>query len=143
VSEKAPRQPMTDGEREILFQIQQMQAKWVDTLQMVLYREVNHRQRIEELAQNIRELTEEVQEPKQREAMEGLRQEVQHSAAQGQRAILSQMVEFRDECLTAIAQCQAELLRQVRQTMGFTKAVSDLTQQVKELREQLTKDKLF
>ena len=98
MSEKAARQPMTDGEREILFQIQQLQAKWFDTIEMCFHRELNHRQCIEEL-----------------------RQEVQHSAAQGQRAILSQMVEFRDECLTAIAQCQAESLRQVRQTMWLEK----------------------
>ena len=90
MSEKAEWQPMTEGEREILFQIQQL---------------------------------------------------IQHSAAQGQWAILSQMVEFRDECLTGIAQYQAELLRHVRQIMGLTKAVSDLTQQVKELRDQLTKDR--
>jgi hypothetical protein len=32
VSEKAPREPMTNGEREILFQIQQLQAKWIDTV---------------------------------------------------------------------------------------------------------------
>jgi hypothetical protein len=47
MSEQAPRQPMTNGEREILFQIQQLQAKWIDTVQMCLHREVNHRQRIE------------------------------------------------------------------------------------------------
>jgi hypothetical protein len=33
MSEKAARQPMTDGEREILFQIQQLQAKWIDTIE--------------------------------------------------------------------------------------------------------------
>jgi hypothetical protein len=31
MSEQAPRQPLTGGEREILFQIQQLQAKWIDT----------------------------------------------------------------------------------------------------------------
>ena len=31
MSEKPRRQPITDGEREILFQIQQLQAKWFDT----------------------------------------------------------------------------------------------------------------
>jgi hypothetical protein len=111
MADKPPRQPMTDGEREILFQIQQLQAKWINTLQMALHREVKHR-----------------------EAIEGLRQEVQHTAAQNQRAILSQMVEFRDECLDAIAQCHAELLRQVRQIMGLTKVVSSLTQEVEELK---------
>ena len=120
MSEKPARQPMTDGEREILFQIQQLQAKWIDIVQMCLSRESRHRQLIEEL-----------------------RQEVQDSAAQNQRAILSQMVEFRDECLTGIAYCQAELLKHVRQISGLTKAVTNLTQEVQELREQLTKDKLF
>jgi hypothetical protein len=65
MSEWAPRQPMTGGEREILFQIQQLQAKWIDTVQMCLQREVYHRQRIEELSKNVRELTQEVQELKQ------------------------------------------------------------------------------
>jgi hypothetical protein len=65
VDEKAPREPMTNGEHEILFQIHQLQAKWIDTVQMCLQREVNHRQRIEELSKNVRELTQEVQELKQ------------------------------------------------------------------------------
>jgi len=56
MSEQAPRQPMTGGEREILFQIQQLQAN---------QREAYHRQRIEELSKNVRELTQEVQELKQ------------------------------------------------------------------------------
>jgi hypothetical protein len=46
MSEQAPRQPITGGEREILFQIQQLQAKWIDTIQMCLQREASHRQRI-------------------------------------------------------------------------------------------------
>jgi hypothetical protein len=62
MSEKAARQPMTDGEHEILFQMQKLQAKWIDTVQMCLQREVYHRQRIEELSQNVRQLTQEVQE---------------------------------------------------------------------------------
>jgi hypothetical protein len=41
------------------------------------------------------------------------------------------------------AYCQAELLRQVRQIMGLTKAVATLTQEVQELKQQLMKDKLF
>jgi hypothetical protein len=53
------------------------------------------------------------------------------------------MQQFRDECLEAITLCRAELLRQVRQIMGLTKAVSDLTREMQELREQLTKDRLF
>jgi hypothetical protein len=44
----------------------------------------------------------------------------------GEIAILSQMLEYRDECLEAIARCHAELLKQVRQIMGLTKAVSVL-----------------
>jgi hypothetical protein len=31
MAESPPRQPMTDGEREILFQMQKLQAKWMDT----------------------------------------------------------------------------------------------------------------
>jgi hypothetical protein len=80
---------------------------------------------------------------KQREAMEGLRQDTQHSMTPGEISILSQMLEFRDECLQDIALCHAELLRQVRQIMGPTKAVSGLTQEEQELKQQLTKDKLF
>jgi hypothetical protein len=53
MSEQAPRQPMTDGEREILFQIQQLQAKWFDTIEMCFHREFNHLQRIEELRQEV------------------------------------------------------------------------------------------
>ena len=98
MSERPAQQLMTGGEREVLFQIQQLQAKWIDTIEMCFHRELNHRERIEEL-----------------------REEGQHSAAQAQQAILSQMVGFRDECLTAFAQCQAESLRQVRQTMWLEK----------------------
>ena len=36
MSEQAPRQPMTDGERELLFQMQQLQAKWVDLVHMCM-----------------------------------------------------------------------------------------------------------
>ena len=42
MSEKPARQPMTDGEREILFQIQQLQAKWFDTIEMCSHRESYH-----------------------------------------------------------------------------------------------------
>lgn len=55
----------------------------------------------------------------------------------------AQMQQFRDECLTAIAQCCAEVLAMVRQMMGLNKVISNLTQEVHELREQLTKDRLF
>lgn len=65
MGEKPARQPMTGGEREILFQIQKLQAKWIDIVQMCLSRESYHRQRIEELSKNVSELTQEVQELKQ------------------------------------------------------------------------------
>jgi hypothetical protein len=65
MSEQRRREPLTNGEREILFQIQQLQAKWIDIVQMCLHREVHHRQRIEELAQNVRDLTQQVQELRQ------------------------------------------------------------------------------
>jgi hypothetical protein len=67
----------------------------------------------------------------------------QNPMTPGEIAILSQMLEYRDECLDAIAFCQAELLRQVRQIGGLTKAVSTLTQEVQELKQQLTKDRIF
>jgi hypothetical protein len=120
MSEKAARQPMTDGEREILFQIQQLQAKWFDTIEMCFQREFNRYERIEEV-----------------------RQEAKDFAAKTQEATLSQMVEFREECLIALAQCQAEQLRQVRQIGGLTKAIATLTQEVHELREELMKNRLF
>jgi hypothetical protein len=53
------------------------------------------------------------------------------------------MTKFRDECLIAFAQCQAESLKQVRQTMWLEKTLSELKREVQELREQLTKDRLF
>ena len=65
MSEKAARQPMTNGEREILFQMQKLQAKWIDIVHMCLDREANHRQRIEELTQNVKQLKQEIQELKQ------------------------------------------------------------------------------
>jgi hypothetical protein len=61
----------------------------------------------------------------------------------GEISILSQMLEFRDECLHAVALCRAEILAQVRQMMGLNKALSDLTREVQELREQLAKDRPF
>jgi predicted nucleic acid-binding Zn-ribbon protein len=72
MSEQPARQPMTNGEREILFQMQKLFAKWLDTVHMCLDREANHRQRIEELAQNVRDLTREVQELKQQLAKDRL-----------------------------------------------------------------------
>jgi hypothetical protein len=53
------------------------------------------------------------------------------------------MLKFRDECLHAVALCRAEILAQVRQMMGLNKALSDLTREVQELREQLAKDRPF
>jgi hypothetical protein len=67
----------------------------------------------------------------------------QQPMTQGEQAILSQMQHFRDECLHAVTLCRAEILAQVRQMMGLTKALSDLTREVQELREQLMKDRLF
>jgi hypothetical protein len=120
MSEKPARQPMTDGEREILFQIQQLQAKWFDTIEMCFQRELKNVERLADL-----------------------REEFQHSTAQAQQEILSQMAKFRDDCLVAFAQCQAESLKQVRQTFWLEKALSELKREVQELREQLTKDRLF
>jgi hypothetical protein len=67
----------------------------------------------------------------------------QEPMSQGEQAILSQMQRFRDECLEAVTLCRAEILAQVRQMRGLNKALSDLTQEVQELREQLTKNRLF
>ena len=62
MSEQAPRQPMTDGEREILFQMQQMQAKWLDLVHMCINHMGTQRFRIDDLCQNVQDLTKEVQE---------------------------------------------------------------------------------
>ncbi len=51
---------MTDGEREILFQMQQLQMKWANTVEMCLAHML-----------------------KQREAMEGLHQDTRRSMTQG------------------------------------------------------------
>jgi hypothetical protein len=67
----------------------------------------------------------------------------QNPMTPGEIAILSQMLEYRDECLDAITQCCAEVLMVVRQMMGLNKAVSKLMQEVQELKQQLTKDRLF
>jgi hypothetical protein len=120
MSEKPARQPMTDGEREILFQIQQLQAKWLDTMEMFSQREFTRYER-----------------------MEQVRQEGKDLAAKAQAATLSQMVDFREECLIRIAECTAEQLRQYRQLALMSKTIATLTQEVHDLREQLTKDRLF
>lgn len=120
MGEQAPRQPMTDGEREILFQIQQLQAKWFDTIEMCFQRELTRYERVEQV-----------------------RQEAKDFAAKTQAATLSQIEEFREECMTGLAYCQAELLRHVRTIGGLTRAVELLTMEMKELREQLKKDRLF
>jgi hypothetical protein len=65
MSEKAARQPMTDGEREILFQMQQLQAKWIDLVHQCLRHLGDYRKRINELCQKVENLTQEVQEMKQ------------------------------------------------------------------------------
>jgi hypothetical protein len=66
MSEQAPRrEPMTNGEREILFQMQQLQAKWVDLVHMCINHMGTQRFRIDELCQNVQDLTKEVQELKQ------------------------------------------------------------------------------
>jgi hypothetical protein len=65
MSEKAPRQPITDGEREILFQMQQLQAKWMDLVHMCINHRGTQRFRIDELCQNVQDLTKAVQELKQ------------------------------------------------------------------------------
>ena len=54
MSEKPARQPMTDGEREILFQMQQMQAKYFDLVHMCINQVGNLRLRIDELCQEVR-----------------------------------------------------------------------------------------
>jgi hypothetical protein len=72
MNEQAARQPMTNREREILFQMQKLQAKWIDIVHMCLDREANHRLRIEALAQNVRDLKQEIQELKQQLAKDRL-----------------------------------------------------------------------
>jgi hypothetical protein len=52
---------MTDGEREILFQMQQMQAKWLDLVHMCINHMGTQRFRIDDLCQNVQDLTKEVQ----------------------------------------------------------------------------------
>ena len=65
MSERPCRAPMTDGEREILFQVQQLQSKWIDLVHMCIDHMGTQRHRIEELAQTVRDLTREVQELRQ------------------------------------------------------------------------------
>jgi hypothetical protein len=65
MSEKAPRQPMTNGEREILFQMQQLQSKWIDLVDMCINHMGTQRIRIDKLCQNVQDLTNEVQELRQ------------------------------------------------------------------------------
>ena len=70
MSEQPRREPMTNGEREILFQMQQLQAKWVDLVHMCINHMGTQRFRIDELCQNVQDLTKEVQE---------LRQQISHN----------------------------------------------------------------
>ena len=141
MSEKPARQPMTDGEREILFQIQQLQAKWFDTIEMCSHRESYHRQRIEELTQNVQGLTNEIQAAHLAAALTSAGNEA--DLTQWMPMNQAQMQRFKDECLEDINRCRGEVLMVVRQMMGLNKAVSKLTQEVEELKQQLTKDRLF
>jgi hypothetical protein len=63
---------MTDGEREILFQMQQLQAKWMDLVHMCINRMGTQQFRIDKLCQNVQDLTKEVQELKQQLAKDRL-----------------------------------------------------------------------
>jgi len=72
MSEQAPRQPMTDRERETLFQMQQLQAKWVDLMPMCINHMGAQRFRIDELCRNVQNLTKGVQELKQQLAKDRL-----------------------------------------------------------------------
>ncbi len=112
MSEKVARQPMTDGEREILFQIQQLQAKWFDTVEMCFQRESNRYERVEQV-----------------------RQEAKDFAATAQAETLAQMVKFKDDFLIKLAEIQAEQLRQYRQLALMSKTIGTLTQEVQALRE--------
>jgi hypothetical protein len=70
MSEQPRREPMTNGEREILFQMQQLQAKWFDLVHMCINHMGTQRFRIDELSQNVQDLTKEVLE---------LRQQISHT----------------------------------------------------------------
>ena len=61
----------------------------------------------------------------------------------GEQAILSKMQQLHDECLHAVTLCRAEILAQVRQTGWLNHTLTKLTEEVKQLREQLMKDRLF
>jgi hypothetical protein len=100
MSEKPARQPMTDGEREILFQIQQLQAKWFDTIEMCSHRESYHRQRIEELTQNVQGLTNEIQAAHLAAALTSAGNEA--DLTQWMPMNQAQMQRFKDECLEDI-----------------------------------------
>jgi hypothetical protein len=141
MSEKPARQPMTDGEREILFQVQQLQAKWFDTLEMCSNREYSHLQRVQELAQSVRSLTSEMQAAHLAAALTSAGNEA--DLTQWMPMNQAQMQQFKDECLDAVAQCRSDILAMVRQMMALNKAISGLTQEVRELRDHLTKDRLF
>jgi hypothetical protein len=55
-----PTKTLTDGEREILFQMQQLQAKWADTVEMCLNHMLTLRGRVEELTAEVKELREQL-----------------------------------------------------------------------------------
>jgi hypothetical protein len=67
----------------------------------------------------------------------------QEPMTQGEQTILSEMPRLNEECLHAVTLCRAEILAQVRQTMWLNHTLTKLTEEVKELREQLMKDRLF
>jgi cell division protein FtsB len=72
MSEQARREPMTDGEREILFQMQQLQSKWIDLVHMCINHMGTQRFRIDELCQHVQDLTQQVQELRQQLAKDRL-----------------------------------------------------------------------
>lgn len=72
MSEQARREPMTDAEREILFQMQQLQSKWIDLVHMCINHMGTQRFRIDELCQNVQDLTQQVQELRQQLAKDRL-----------------------------------------------------------------------
>jgi hypothetical protein len=51
---------MTEQERGILFKIQQLQAKWADTVEMCLSHMLKQRESIEALRQEIGEMKEQI-----------------------------------------------------------------------------------
>ncbi len=65
MSEQPRREPMTDGEREILFQMQRLQSKWIDLVHMCINHMGTQCFRIDERCQHVQDLTQQVQELRQ------------------------------------------------------------------------------